>query len=241
MERSSKSANAFVTLIAICGLGLLGYGGMDYRPENSFRFVLLLIVAILASRMKLRLPRLTGNMSLDVPFILVGVAELGLFQALVIACASTLAQCYKRPIHTIKASHVAFNFGNMAVATGIAYFAFHYGVRPGVMIDAVLRLAIAAGVFFVANTTPVSAIIALTEGRNISKIWYEIFLWSFPSFVLSAGMASIITSVNRQAGMPVLLVCIPVLFGVYHCYKLYFKAPLTVPQEQERAVAASAD
>jgi hypothetical protein len=222
MIKIPKSAAVFITLIAMFGLGTLGYAVLHFQQNDSFRFISFLAVALLAARLKLKLPGLNGNMSVNLPFIILGVTELGLLQTVIIACASTLMQSVKKPVNQIQWIQVFFNFFNMSLSVGLAHFAFHHALWESSLMTAALRIGIAAGILFLANTVPVSAIISLTEVRKMAQVWYEIFLWSFPYYVLSAGVASIVTTLNRHIGWQIPLLVLPLMFGVYHCYRAYF-------------------
>ena len=218
----SKSAAAFITAIAMCGLVIFGYAVLHFHGNDTTRFLSLLVVALVAARLKLKLPGLTGNMSVNLPFIILGVVELGLLQTLIIACASTLVQSLKKPAGQIQWLQVGFNFFNMALSVGIAHYGFHHAMRESNAFAATLRIGLAAGILFLANTVSVSAIISLTEAAKMARVWYEIFLWSFPYYVLSAGVASAFSSLNHHFGLLIPLLVLPLMFGIYHCYKTYF-------------------
>ena len=102
MIKIPKPAAVFITLIAMFGLGTLGYAVLHFQQNDSFRFISFLAVALLAARLKLKLPGLNGNMSVNLPFIILGVTELGLLQTVIIACASTLMQSVKKPANQIQ-------------------------------------------------------------------------------------------------------------------------------------------
>lgn len=222
MLKIPKSAAAFVTLITMCGLGMLGYAVLHFHSNDWVRLMSLLAVALLAARLKLKLPGLNGNMSVNLPFIILGVTELGLLQTLLIACASTTVQSLKKPRNQIRWIQVTFNFFNMALSVGLAHFAFNYAMPEVFIPGFALRIGLAAGILFLANTIPVSAIISLTELRKIPQVWYEIFLWSFPYYVLSGGVASLFHTLDRNVGWQIPLAMLPLMFGVYHCYRAYF-------------------
>ena len=101
MLSASRAARLFICFIILCGLSALGYGLLQMHALHHFRFLTLLLIALVASRLKLKLPGLNGNMSVNLPFILIAVVELSLFEALMIASASTLAQCFPKGLSLI--------------------------------------------------------------------------------------------------------------------------------------------
>ena len=72
----SSSARMYVALVAISGLLVLGNAVFRARGMPTGQFVSFLLVACLASRLKIKLPGLTGTMSVNLPFILLATAEM---------------------------------------------------------------------------------------------------------------------------------------------------------------------
>jgi diguanylate cyclase (GGDEF)-like protein/putative nucleotidyltransferase with HDIG domain len=80
---------------------------------------------------------------------------------------------------------------------------------------------IAALVFFLANTLPVSIVISLTEGKSSRKVWSECYFWSFPYYLVGAAAVGLVGIVNRHAGWETSLLVLPVIYWVYRSYRLY--------------------
>src|SRR5262252_4084711 len=126
-SRSWKSlsvlARLFITVIVLGGLGTLVYGGIHQSSENIAEFICYLGVAILASRLKVNLPGITGTLSVNFLFILIGVLELSFTETLILGAVSMLAQCLhpERP----KALQVTFNVCAGCISTALAYLVFH--------------------------------------------------------------------------------------------------------------------
>ena len=89
---------------------------LERHPWYHYQFLLLLVIAVLASRLKLKLPGLNGNMSVNLPFILIAQAQLSPAEALIIACTSTLVQCLPKAGAKFKPVQVLFNVSTMAIA-----------------------------------------------------------------------------------------------------------------------------
>jgi hypothetical protein len=89
MSHNSRNATGFIALISAAGLCSVGYGltqTANWHPQEALA---LFAIAVVAARMKVKLPGLTGTMSVNLPFVLLAVAELNLGEALLVACAST--------------------------------------------------------------------------------------------------------------------------------------------------------
>jgi len=241
MPRASRMARLFICFVILCGLSALCYGVLQVHTLHYFRFLTTLAIALVASRLKLKLPGLNGTMSVNLPFILIAVVELGLFEALMIALASTVAQCFPKGRVRPNAMQTLFNVSTMAVAVGLAGRIFQSRMPPPTApVSGSLLLVLAAATFFLVQTIPVATIISLTEGGNALRIWSSIVHLSFPYYVLSAGVASMVTTASRHWGWQIPLSILPVMYGVYRSYRLYFDRGETRVRPIALAKAAAA-
>jgi hypothetical protein len=223
MTNVSRSAWIFISFVIVCGLSALCYGLVQLHTQHQLPFLMLLVIALASSRFKLKLPGLNGNMSVNLPFILIAVAELSLFQALIIALVSTVAQCFSRDSGRLKMVQMLFNGSCMAVAAGLAGLVFQGRIAlPAASISGSVFLTLAGATFFLMQTVPVATVIALTEGRTMLAVWSGIIHLSFPYYVISAGVASMATAASHFLGWQVPLFMLPVMYGVYRSYRLYF-------------------
>ncbi len=215
----SGRARAFIRTVVIAGTLLLGAGLSRWSSHDLAQFVSYLAIAIIASRLKVKLPGIAGTMSVNFLFILLGVVELGLGETLLIGCAATLAQCLfaDRP----RSFQVAFNVASVSMATALAFGTFHWalGTMPEAGIS--VPLLAAATVFFFANTLPVAFVISLTEHRSIKNIWSDFYFWTFPYYLVDAGIASLVGWLNRRIHWETSLLVLPAVYVVYRSYRLY--------------------
>jgi diguanylate cyclase (GGDEF)-like protein/putative nucleotidyltransferase with HDIG domain len=213
-------AKIFVAVTTVNGAVVLAFALGHWQSANLPRFLCYLLVAVLASALKVRLPGIEGTMSVNFLFVLLGVLELGLPETLLIGCAATLVQCFWQARQKPSAVKVAFNIGMMANAIWLSYFTYH---RIEFMLGEgkPFGLMVAAVVYFVANTLPVSIIISLTEGKPCRKIWSECYFWSFPYYLVGAAVVGLVGFVNRHAGWQTTLLVLPIIYWVYRSYRLY--------------------
>jgi hypothetical protein len=242
MLSTSRAARFFIGFIILCGLSALSYGALQIHPLHHVWFLTVLAIALVASRLKLKLPGLNGTMSVNLPFILIAVVELGLFEALMIALASTVAQCFPKDRGRPKAVQTLFNVSTMAVAVCLAGRIFQSRMPVfTAWLSGPLFLVLAGATFFLVQTIPVATIISLTEGGSALRIWSSIFHLSFPYYVLSAGVTSLATAASHRIGWQIPLLVLPVMFGVYQSYGLYFGRGETPALPVAMAKAAGAE
>src|SRR5258706_4419332 len=87
-------AKAFIALVIAAGMASLLQAAIHQSSKNIAEFICYLGIAILASRLRVTLPGITGTLSVNFLFILVGVAELSDAEALTLVPASRLAQTF---------------------------------------------------------------------------------------------------------------------------------------------------
>src|SRR5579859_4958790 len=102
-------AKAFVGATILTGLAVMAVGLRQWESANTPKFLCYLLLALLASTCKVRLPRLTGTISVNFLFILLGIADLSLPEVLVLGAAATLLQCFWRASEWPSPAQVAFN------------------------------------------------------------------------------------------------------------------------------------
>src|SRR5262249_23334984 len=222
-----SSAKVFVVIIVLAGLAVLFSAPFhsDGLSPQWGRFAAFLILTMIAAGRHVRLPRITGSMSVNLPFILLAVTQLSLFEALIVACSSAVVQ-YLSMRKRVELSKLAFNFCNMANAVGVAHFVYNMPVSDTLSGVRIFLLAGAAAAYFFLNTAPVAIIIALTEGKSAAKIWGDVFLLTYPYYLLSAGMAAGALAISSNPMWELPVVTLPLVYGVYCSYKRYFARQL---------------
>jgi len=183
----------------------------------------LLAIATATSRMKVTIPGINGSMSVNLPFLMLAVTMLSATESILIACVASIVQTVPTDGSKLKPVRVLFNLGMMAFASGTAALVSHLRVLERLSWGAAQTLLIGAtATFFLGQTLPVSIIIGLTEGGPIRKTWSNLAQMSFPYFVLSAGVTSMVLSAGHHIGWLAALAVLPVMFTTYRSYRLYF-------------------
>jgi len=231
MTTNSKVLVGFVVLSAVA---ILTQVPLQWGHPAYGRFVGTLIVALFAARLKVSLPRLSGSMSVNLPFILLALSELSLAEALVITAASTIVQCMwsenmQKPVKML------FNVGVTLMAAQAAWFAMQATV-----INAGIALSFGTLAYLLVNTLPVAAIIALTENNNLFANWKQILQLTFPYFVLAAGTAGLVKLAAHAFAWYIPLLILPLMFLVQRSFQLYFHTLRNTEPKPSFAAAASA-
>src|SRR3984885_1375889 len=142
-------ARFFIGLVIAAGMGSLLQAAIHQKSNNIAEFICYLGVAILASRLRVTLPGITGTLSVNFLFILVAVAELSYAEALTVSALSMLAQS----IHPNRpgAIQLTFNVCAGSVSTALAYVVFHFPLAMEIIGSRPLVLCLAASTYFIVN------------------------------------------------------------------------------------------
>ncbi|PYX46576.1 MAG: hypothetical protein DMG79_16005 [Acidobacteria bacterium] len=215
----SLSAKLFITLMVTGGFATLIYGGVHQSSKNIAEFICYLGIAILASRLKVNLPGVTGTLSVNFLFILVGVLELSFSETLILGSISMLVQCMypERP----KAIQVTFNVCAGAISTALAYAVYHEPFSNPTLASRPVLLGLAAIVYFIANAGSIAAVISLTERRPLIQILVDCYFWSFPYYLVGAGIAGAVAWLNHNFNWETSLLLVPAVYVIYRSYRLY--------------------
>ena len=214
----SLSARLYIGVIVALGSAVLVVGAMHPHIHQPMRFVCYLLVAVAASRLKVNLPGITGTMSVNFLFILLGVLELSFAETLALGCAAILTQCFYRD--RPRAVQVIFNTCATSFAIALAYCVYHVPIFRAQNNPAVL-LVVTAATYFAANTLPVATIISLTEHKSLRRIWADCYFWSFPYYLVGAGVAGLVSWLNRIVEWQTSLLILPAVYLIYRSYRLY--------------------
>ena len=200
-----------------------GYAGFVSHALHIYFALAVLVLAALTSRMKVKLPGINGNMSVNLPFLLTAVVSLSAAEAVVVTCVSTAVQCWPRQDAKFKPQQMAFNLSMMAFASCIASLMFHaHWLRGMQWSSSTLGLALATATLFLGQTAPVAAIVAVSEGKAVGQIWWSLAHLSFPYYVISAGVTTMVQAVSSHLGWGLALAAFPVMYGIHRSYRLYF-------------------
>jgi hypothetical protein len=216
----------FVALIVISGLLLFGDAVLNAKSMPTAQFAAFLLVACVAARLRIKLPGVTGTMSVNLPFILLAAAQMNTAEALAVGFISTFFQCFAKG-KKFKLMQVTFNCSTIALAVAATRLVYASPSVASVVSTPALRLALAAAGYALANTIPVAIVIGLTESVNTLRTWLEMLQLSFPYLVASAGIAGLTLTLTQEAGWQVPLAVLPIMAGIFQSYRRYFAATST--------------
>jgi diguanylate cyclase (GGDEF)-like protein/putative nucleotidyltransferase with HDIG domain len=219
---------ALVCLVVAGAVASL-YSTLGHPSGHWLYFFVYLVAILLSSGMKVALPKTEGTMSVNFPFILLGVLQLSPLQAVILAVSSVIAQCRYRVIKPFTLVQILFNVANVTTATALACltYAACLKVMNG---ESAPALAVAATVYYVANSATITLIFAWEARTSPLKEWRREFLWYVPFYLLGAMLAATANFIGLLFGWLTSLLIIPMVYIVYRAYR----AQMAIVRDRER-------
>jgi hypothetical protein len=190
-------------------------------------YVACLALALVASAMKVKLPRIDGTYSLNFIFLLVAVLEFSWAEAILMSILAAVVQSLWRRKNCPTAVQAAFNAAMMVVTVSASCAVAYSSSR-----NRALTLMFGAVLYFLVNTSLVSGVLALVEKKNLVAVWRQWFLWSFPYYIVGTAIAGLIWVSETVFTWKVTLSVLPLLYLLYLYYRMLLDR-LLVPADDK--------
>lgn len=219
MSSLTWRAKTYILAVSVIGWCVLAYAVRTWQLTDLWRTVCYILLAVLASSLKVQLPGVNGTMSVIFLFVLLGDIELSFSETVILASFATIAQSFWQAKSRPKLIQVTFNIASMGLAVAFSWKAFAWNTSH--IHNLPVSLALATTAFFVANTGIIAGVLSLTERKSLRKLWYECYFWSFPYYLIGAAITGILSSVNHTVGWQMTLLVLPIIYWIYRSYRLY--------------------
>ncbi len=215
---SAKTYIALVVLASSIGIWATFRG---WNPGLNGRFLLYLFIAALSSGMKIALPGIDGNLSVNYIFTLLALLELDRPQALLLALISAFVQTFWNRKRRPKPVQLVFNLACIGLTVLLAAGIFQRPWFSSLPEGEALRLAIAGTGYFLMNTLCVAIVIGLSERRMVLGVWKSCYMWSFPYYLVGVSLAEMVHTSIERLGWRFTIALVPLLYVMYRSFKLY--------------------
>jgi hypothetical protein len=211
----------FLAAVITTGTTLLVLAISSIAIRDSALYLTYFTMAVVASMLKVRLPKIEGTSSLHYFVVLLALADLTYAETLTVACAGILVQCYWRATQTPRAVQVVFNVATMAatvaVASATAQLAARFGLAPNTPAAGI----VAATAYFLTNSVLLATVLALSTRRRFVSVWQYWFEWSFPYYAIVGMIAAILGGPTQRT---VIAVVLPAMYLIYRYYRLHVES-----------------
>jgi len=214
-------AKAFIVITAGTGAAVLCASWAHWHSGDLLKFACYLVIAVLASTMKVKLPGMDSTMSVNFLFVFLGVLELSLAETLAIGCIATLVQSLWKSKNRPDPVKIIFNLLSLTSNTiFLTYWAYHSLAKPFEN-SVPLLLLVAALTYFLCNSLPLATVIALVERHPLRGMWKETYFWSLPYNLAGAAVVGVIHVCNGYFGWQNALLILPIMYGIHRSFQLY--------------------
>ena len=214
-------ARIYIALILLAGAIGFSTEMLSFSSRLPVEFWCYFLVTALTSGLKVRLPMVTATISVNFLFLLVGIVEFSLPEAVALAVAGTVIQCLWRPRVRPKIVQIGFSASSISLAVMAGHFTFHGPLTHWLGPRNPILLGLACCSYFVVNTVLVAGVIALTERKAIYRTWVDTYFWIFPYHLTAASVAWLIMVLSDQEGWTAALVLFPLVYFIYRAYRMY--------------------
>src|SRR5271155_1427124 len=118
-------ARSYIGVTTVLGGAVACMALARWESPDLVKFASFLMVAMLSSGMRIRVPGITGTLSLTFLFVLFGIVELTPPETVVLGMLVTLVQCFWNRSVRPAAAQVIFNVSSMALAIAATEGAYH--------------------------------------------------------------------------------------------------------------------
>jgi len=215
-------ARIYFDCVTGTGIFLLVDGLSQFQTKDWRQFVAYLTLALFAATFKFRIPNIPVTFSTTFAFVLIGIANFSLGEALAIGCTATIIQCLWRPQEKATPRRVLFNIAAVCLGIRIAYDPAHFHLVKNLQ-KAPAVLPLAALVYFVINTGLVAGMVALKEGIDFRGVWRRLAAYVAIYYPIGGLIAAIMIAANRTWGWQAGLFVVPLLYLTYWPYRAFFQ------------------
>ena len=214
-------ARAYIAAMVAGGLGSLCLGAQHWSGASLPRFYALLALGVLCSTLKVSLPGSTSTLSVNYIFVLIASSVCDYPQALLVATGCFIAQSFFRAKVRPNWIHVVFNVSNSMVLVTTTWGIYHSSSLRHLNDSIPFLFLCTSVIYFLLNTGSVAAIVALTERKNLFRVWQASYLWTAPQYLLGATVAALFTALSNVFGWQWAILVIPSMWVLYSSYRLY--------------------
>ena len=218
---TSRRANIYISLMVGVGAILLGFSLWHWHSQDWVRYLFYCGIALIASGMKVQLPGVTGTLSMNFLFVLIGIAELSQSETMAMGCLGMLVQCVLMTKNRPKPVQVLFSVASVACSIAASYALYHAPLLDQRVLEAPIKLLLAAVAYFITNTFSIALVIALTEGKHAWAVWQDSYFWTFPNYLVGAAVGLVFSFATRAFGWQTSLLLLPILYVIYRSHSLY--------------------
>ncbi|HEX8073167.1 MAG TPA: ATP-binding protein [Pyrinomonadaceae bacterium] len=227
--RKQNLVGPYMWLIAAAGAALLFYSLLHFpvaRLTPPFVLLALMVVAV-SSSVTIRIPRVSGRITVSDTFVFLTMLLYGGEAAVLLAAADGLCSSLRvsrRP------RTLAFNAGVMACATFATVTVVRLCFGPVVALPQsssassfLGAICVMALVQYAVNSGLIAVEKSCQTGRPVWHTWRDFYLWTSITYIAGAPAAGLIARLVGASGFYAVVLAAPIIAIIYLSYQTYLK------------------
>jgi diguanylate cyclase (GGDEF)-like protein/putative nucleotidyltransferase with HDIG domain len=214
-------AKLYVGAVSAAGITLAAWAAGQWRTDDWARFFAYLIISVLASGLRIRIPQVNGSLSAQYLFIFVAVTQLSLAETVALGVVSSLTQRFWAAQTQVLWYQVLFNASNISISTYACYEVYRGLLALSMWVAVPIALAVAVSTYFFINTVLVSVVFHLVQSKPLWATWRQSYGWSYPYYIAGGALAGLFTAASEKVGWSLSIFVLPIVYLIYRSYTTY--------------------
>lgn len=217
----SRAFIAYYFAVSLAGYVALFFWSQELDSRPWLEYAIFVLLVVIADLVNVTLPHGGASISVSTPITFASIVIFGAYPAAWLEAVSAIVVeglVNRRPLEKI-----FFNVPVLALSTGLAGLAFQALPFSQSLTSPLflIPLVVCGVVHWLVNTSLVSTIIGLSDGRNPLRIWRSNYFWNLRHLVAFVPLTAIIILVYHFAGPWTLALFIIPLLLLRYAYRLY--------------------
>ena len=222
MANLSWGVRIYISAMIVVASAVSAVSLPAWNQGQNIRSLMYIALALAAANLKVRLPGITGAMSVTFLFVLVSLPDLSLPQVIAVGLAGTAGTLLFRA-KSRNSAKLLFNLSISVLASAASFAVFHSTLLRSQNNSLPLLLLFASATQYIINTSSISVVIAMTEKKSAWRVWKESFLWTASHNLVGAGIAAVFHVEEQYLGWEATVLTMPVVWLVYRSYSLHLE------------------
>lgn len=214
-----RAARIYANAIVSAGILVLAAASLQWRCTDPSRLVAYLAIAFLTATWKVRLPGMTGTVSVSFVLLLVAVLQLGFAETVLIGTLMGVVQCLWKPQRKPMLLQVLFNAACLELSSMLAYLVCRVALPTSHTLA--LLVALATVILYLTNTVLVAGVLTLVGGGSLRSIWQRCYFWAFPYYLVGSAAAAVMLTTADSIGWMRSMAIVPIMGMVYVSYRTH--------------------
>lgn len=214
-EKAQLTLRTFNAIVIALGSTVLVTALIGWHAAVSWRFSTYFLLAVLASGLRSSMPTFPGVLSAGYLFVLIGIVDFSLGEAVLMGCAAILVQCAVARDADSGLASTLFRVSNTAIAVCAAHWLYRSAWPPDLAGGRFAPLLAASAGLYLMNSFPAAARAAIMERWKLVRTWHRYSSWSLPGCVLGTVGAFLIASLNDAVGWRGGAAALPLFYFAY--------------------------